>query len=788
MKAFSGRPPESEDEGAALVGEANKGSFEEVLIMNNMISSSSQPQRDPGIRTRSASAQAATNLRDLTICSRRERHRSGVDEMPLDQYLRLRQHTEMLAAPLNPEDMVAQSMPDASPAKWHLAHTTWFFETFLLSTSLPGYRVFDPAFGYLFNSYYEALGPRQPRPQRGLLTRPTVNEILAYRQHVDAHMSTLLQSSLSTEIQALLRLGLAHEEQHQELLLMDALHLFSQSPLKPAYDKHWPVDGSGRVGRFKRLPGGLVEVGAPAAGFSFDNEGPRHQVWLRPFEISDRLVTNSEWLAFMADGGYRRAELWLSDGWALAQSEFWEAPLYWMRKGDRWHEMTLGGVRRIAAEAPVIHISYYEAAAYAQWAGARLPSEAEWEVAAREDLLEQLDGVAWQWTQSAYSAYPGYRPVVGAVGEYNGKFMIGQMVLRGGASITPEGHSRPSYRNFYRPDQRWMFSGLRLARDPRPIDARSEAKHSFAVDVVAGLSARDKELLPKYFYDATGSRLFEEICRTPDYYVTRSETALLRQIAAELATCIPNGAALLEFGSGDSTKTRLLLDAAPHLSAYVPIDISEDALSNATAELARDYPQLTIAPVVEDFTGQIRLPAIIEGRPKVGFFPGSTIGNFDQDEAVKFLHSARQVLGDQAALLVGVDLVKDEATLTAAYADSQGVTARFNKNLLLRINRELGGDFDPDAFDHLALWNPVYSRMEMHLVSREDQIVNAAGHTFAFKSGERLHTENSHKFTVDSFAELAARAGWSVANTWISGEPRVAMFRLEPARSQSSQR
>ncbi len=307
-----------------------------------------------------------------------------------------------------------------------------------------------------------------------------------------------------------------------------------------------------------------------------------------------------------------------------------------------------------------------------------------------------------------------------------------------------------------------------------------DTRDSFAADVITGLSARHKQLPPKYFYDATGSRLFEEICRTDDYYVTRSETALLRNIAEELAAGIPQGAALVEFGSGESAKTRLLLDAAPQLSAYVPIDISADALDQASAMLARDYPQLSIAPVVADFTGHFRLPAAADGRPRVGFFPGSTVGNFDRDGAVRFLQSARRILGDQAALLVGVDLVKDEATLSAAYDDSQGVTARFNKNLLIRINRELGGDFDPDAFDHLALWNPVHSRMEMHLVSRKDHIVNAAGHTFSFRSGERLHTENSHKFTIDSFAQLAARAGWSVANTWISDEPRVAMFRLEP--------
>jgi dimethylhistidine N-methyltransferase len=311
-------------------------------------------------------------------------------------------------------------------------------------------------------------------------------------------------------------------------------------------------------------------------------------------------------------------------------------------------------------------------------------------------------------------------------------------------------------------------------------DNFAAARDNFAADVISGLSARHKQLPPKYFYDATGSRLFTEICRTDEYYVTRSETILLRNIAAEVATGIPNGAALVEFGSGESAKTRLLLDAAPQFSTYVPIDISADALCEASASLARDYPQLRVAPVVADFVGHFRLPTIAEERPRIGFFPGSTIGNLDRDGAVRVLRSARQVLGVQAALLVGVDLIKDPSTLIAAYDDSLGVTARFNKNLLTRINRELGGDFDPDAFDHLALWNAAHSRVEMHLVSRKDQIVNAAGNTFAFRTGERLHTENSHKFTVPMFARLAADAGWFANKIWISDAPSVALFRLEP--------
>ncbi len=696
-----------------------------------------------------------------------------------DRYIALRDHTLSLIAPLTPEDMVVQSMPDASPTKWHLAHTTWFFETFLLG-GRDGYTPFDPDYAFLFNSYYEALGPRQPRAQRGLLTRPSLDDVLAYRRHVDTHMQALLDEDLSDAVAALVELGLAHEEQHQELLLMDALHLFSQSPLKPAYNISWPADARGRKGHFSLRPGGLVEIGEAGHGFAFDNERPRHKVWLQPFEISDRLVRNAEWLSFIADGGYHRAELWLSDGWAQVQAQGWEAPAYWQQNDDgAWLEMSLRGLHPLDREAPVTHVSFYEADAFARWAGARLPAEAEWELAASDGVLEQVADVAWQWTQSAYLPYPGFHAGAGAVGEYNGKFMSGQMSLRGGAAFTPAGHSRPTYRNFFKPEQRWMRSGVRLARDVSATRGESDAWDAgFAADVVAGLSARQKNLSPKYFYDATGSDLFEAICRTPEYYPTRTETALLHDIVADLVAGIPDDAVLVEFGSGASDKTRLLLDAAPQITAYVPIDISEDALRMATVRLTEAYPKLSVLPVVGDFTAAVELPSALRGRPLIGFFPGSTIGNFTPSEARALLKSMRAVLGPDARLILGADIVKDEATLLAAYDDADGVTAEFNKNVLRRINRELAGNFDLSAFDHLAVWNAEYARMEMHLVSRFDQIVTAAGHSFAFKAGERLHTENSHKFTRDSLAAMAGDSGWTVERTWISPAPQFGVFVL----------
>jgi ergothioneine biosynthesis protein EgtB len=394
--------------------------------------------------------------------------------------LAVRDLTERLAAPLSAEDQTAQSMTDASPTKWHRAHTSWFFEEFVLGPA-GGYRVFDPSYRYLFNSYYEAVGPRHPRPQRGLVTRPGIAEIARYRTYVQEELVRL----------DLVELGCHHEQQHQELLLMDAKHLLAGHPFNPVYiDRAIEPDVPSPPLTWRRVDGGLVDIGHVGAvssraghdGFAFDNEGPRHTVLLQPFEIAERNVTNADWLEFMADGGYDKPELWLSDGWIRRQADDWHAPAYWQQDDDgQWTTFTLSGRRPVRAGEPVCHVSFYEADAFAHWADARLPTEQEWETAARSvadqrgELLDPgrchpnaattaMIGDVWQWTASAYLPYPGFKPAAGAVGEYNGKFMCDQHVLRGASAVTPGGHERLTYRNFFPAYARWAFSGLRLAR------------------------------------------------------------------------------------------------------------------------------------------------------------------------------------------------------------------------------------------------------------------------------------------------------------------------------------
>lgn len=399
-------------------------------------------------------------------------------EAAAQRYAQVRAATAGLAGPLSAEDQCVQSMPDASPTKWHLAHTSWFFEAVVLLPHAEGYTAFDPRFLYLFNSYYEALGPRHPRPQRGLLTRPGPDELHAYRAHVDQAMRAFILEAGEAAWRSaapLVELGLHHEQQHQELILTDILHLLSCNPLLPAYNAA-PAPAlrlASGVPALRWIDGasGVVEVGHSGTGFAFDNETPRHRALLQPYRIADRLVSCGDYAAFIADGGYARPELWLSDGWALVQAQGWQAPPYWIAPGDPrapadgWQVFGLHGVQPLDAAAPVSQLSFYEAAAYAQWAGARLPTEFEWEAACGLPGMTQLTGHVWQWTRSSYDPYPGFRPLAGAVGEYNGKFMVGQLVLRGGSLATPAGHTRPTYRNFFPPAARWQFSGLRLAKD-----------------------------------------------------------------------------------------------------------------------------------------------------------------------------------------------------------------------------------------------------------------------------------------------------------------------------------
>ena len=408
-----------------------------------------------------------------------------------ERFAIVRAQTRALAAPLSAEDCAIQSMPDASPVKWHLAHTTWFFETFVLARHNPNRKAFHPAFKVLFNSYYNAVGDKHPRPQRGLISRPSLANVFDYREAIDAEMTQALASgALAPELAALVELGTHHEQQHQELILMDAKHMLSCNPLRPPYQKQWPLTPvSARQVRWIRVEEGVREIGHAGDGFAFDNEGPRHKVWIDAFEIASHPVTHGDFLRFIDDGGYRRPELWLSAGWDLVTSRDWRAPLYWERIGDTWHTFTLHGMAPIEPNTPVCHVSFFEAEAFARWAGARLPTEAEWEVAAEnapregnflesnalhplslrepaaEGTIAQAFGDVWEWTRSDYSPYPRFKPAAGAVGEYNGKFMANQYVLRGGSCATPASHIRHTYRNFFPAEARWQFSGLRLARD-----------------------------------------------------------------------------------------------------------------------------------------------------------------------------------------------------------------------------------------------------------------------------------------------------------------------------------
>jgi ergothioneine biosynthesis protein EgtB len=408
----------------------------------------------------------------------------------IERFCSIRQFTEQLAAPLGAEDCAIQSMPDVSPTRWHLAHTTWFFETFVLTRASRGYQPFHPAFQHLYNSYYNTIGEQFPRDRRGVLSRPTLDQVMEYRRHVDRHMGALLPDGDPCRFAAVIELGIHHEQQHQELILTDIKHVLSCNPLHPVYREAaaQPPMPHAEPLAWRIIPEGMYSIGFDAEGFAFDNESPRHRVFLERFELADRLITNGEYLEFMESGGYRRPELWLSAGWQQVRTCGLSAPLYWLEVDGEPRQFTLSGLRKIEPREPVCHVSYFEADAFARWAGARLPTEAEWEVAAADlpiegnfadsglmhplqvaipsphGSLHQIYGDVWEWTSSSYSPYPGYKPVEGALGEYNGKFMCNQYVLRGGSCATPKSHIRATYRNFFPPEARWQFSGIRLCR------------------------------------------------------------------------------------------------------------------------------------------------------------------------------------------------------------------------------------------------------------------------------------------------------------------------------------
>ena len=708
-----------------------------------------------------------------------------------------------LAEPLSAEDCGAQSMPDASPVKWHLAHTAWFFETFILSPHVENYRPFNGAFPDLFNSYYNAVGEQFSRGKRGLLTRPSMETVLAFRRHVDDAMDqSFKENQFDAEALSLIELGVNHEEQHQELMLTDVKHLLSQNPLLPVYREGWPLKGvSPRDVRFVGIEGGLKEIGLEKdGGFHFDNEGPRHCVYIEDFEIADRLVTNGEFIEFIEDGGYDRAELWLDAGFTYCRTAGWRAPLFWRDCGDGRRAFTLHGDAPIDLNAPVCHLSFYEAEAFARWAGARLPTEFEWELAStlnegarnfmesrvlhplasqrpsKDGAISQMFGDVWEWTRSDYAPYPGFAPAEGAVGEYNGKFMSGQYVLRGGSCVTPAGHIRSTYRNFFPPEARWQFSGLRLARDlNKQKRTRKTSFHALdtktnenRAEIAEGLLRKSAEISPKYFYDVVGSQLFETITRLPEYYVPRAEAEIYRLRANEIASAVRrmlgDNFQLVDLGAGSCEKAeRLLPTLRP--SRYVAIDISEDYLTGSLKRIQASFPDLAVEGVGMDFTRNFALPEHLSDRPSLIFYPGSSLGNFDEETQLNLLNAAR-LASSETALLIGLDLIKDREILEAAYDDPTGVTAAFNLNILNHVNRVLGSDFDPARWRHIALYNDAASRIEMHLESEEAQTVSWLGGERRFEKGERILTELSRKWRRRDIRAMLDQAGFSAPAIW----------------------
>lgn len=757
---------------------------------------------------------------------------TGVSAL-VERYRGVRGLTYALCEPLSAEDMVVQVAPEASPAKWHLGHTTWFFETFILERFEPGFEAYDPRFRVLFNSYYTQIGAQHPRPRRGLLTRPGVGEVMAYRDTVDERLERLVEradGAAAAEIAWLIELGINHEQQHQELLLTDIKLLLHASPLEPPYledDRRRPAPGRGSPMEWVPVTGGVVEIGheqRPGV-FAYDNEGPRHRRYLDPFEIASRPVSNAEFASFIEDGGYRRSSLWLDQGWSVVEREGWSCPLYWRRESDgSWSEFTLRGRRPLDPEAPAAHLSFFECEAFARWAGARLPTEAEWEHAAcpiwgasaaggnflsldrlrpmsaraSGSPIAQIAGDVWEWTRSAHEPYPGYAPPEGAIGEYNGKFMCGSFVLRGGSCATPPGHIRLTYRNFFDPAARWQFSGVRLARggepggsagpssrgdrvqNPKPVVKQPNRADTFAENVLEGLTRPEgrKAIPPKHLYDAVGSELFDSITRLEAYYPTRTERAILRDSGPEIAAALGDGVVLIEPGSGSGEKAEALLRVLRSPRAFVPVEISESALRESAERVARALPEVAVYPICADFQTGLHLLEGIPRENRVLFFPGSTVGNIDRSARLELLRSLRIAAGAGGWVLVGYDLVKQRGVLLEAYDDPEGVTASFALNVLDRINRVLGAGLDRDAFEYEAEWSESESRVEMYLRAGREQVARVAGRDIRIAEGERIHVEHSHKFTRAKIDAEAHEAGLERVRSWRDSKEwfEVALF------------